>query len=133
MLTITCWITNTFDFYPIHSATVQNRFPPVKGLKVQPICYTCCTSIRTPFRFPSITKILSSVYSKLTSSSFITNTYGTRTILSSRGISKLAPDTNQKKKYTLQFFRQEHNFIFTSNNKPQLTTTKETVQFNFLF
>lgn len=42
-----------------------------------------------------------------------------------------ALDDNQKNNI-LQFFRQEH-FIFTSENKPQLTTTKETVQFNFLF
>lgn len=47
-------------------------------------------------------------------------------------MSKLAVDSNQKKNNILRF-RQEHNFIFTANNKPQLTTTKETVQFNFLF
>lgn len=48
-------------------------------------------------------------------------------VLSAREILK-----NGQSNDTLQF-RQEHNFIFTSKSKPQLTTTKETVQFNFLF
>lgn len=49
-------------------------------------------------------------------------------VLSAREILKNGQQSND----TLQF-RQEHNFIFTSKSKPQLTTTKETVQFNFLF
>lgn len=52
-------------------------------------------------------------------------------ILSPRCISKLALDSNQKN--NILQFRQKHNFIFTANNKPQLTATKETVQVNFLF
>lgn len=52
-------------------------------------------------------------------------------ILIQEASQKTALDDNQKNNI-LQFFRQEH-FIFTSENKPQLTTTKETVQFNFLF
>lgn len=129
-----CQITNA-SFCQFHYCTVQSSYvSSASKNSFHPSIHKCQTIIKLYINKDLLVSICYKVFFTV----FQTNTIFIFCIKSNRVILYQEVFQNQhcmaapKNYITLQLFRQDHNFIFT-NNKPQLTTTKETVQFNFYF